>query len=136
MNHKVALVVNYPLISIVIPTYSRRNDLINLLKSINNSNYPSEKLEILIIDNANEEGLSSAIKTVYPDAKLINPGKNLYSNGARRLGSLASKGDYVFLLDDDNTLEPDCIKELVNYIEDDKKIGMVGPVMLEGSSDI
>lgn len=124
-----------PLVSIVIPTFNRIDSLTRLLKSLRQSDYPTECLEIVIVDNADDKKLSPAVKRIFPKAKVITPGKNLYSNGGRRVGGDAARGDYIFLLDDDNTLNRDCIGLLIDYMENNPKVGITGPLMLYGDTD-
>jgi glycosyltransferase involved in cell wall biosynthesis len=40
-----------PLISIVIPTHNRKERLTRLINSILQSNYPQDKLEIIVVDD-------------------------------------------------------------------------------------
>jgi GT2 family glycosyltransferase len=103
-----------PLVSIVIPTYHRNKDLVRLLKSVKASDYPAKSIEIIIIDNANDPALKLAARLAWPDAHIIASPKNLYSNGARRVGVAAAHGEYVYLLDDDNTMETDCLDKLID----------------------
>lgn len=124
-----------PLVSIVIPTYKRTDELLRLLRSVEHSTYPLEAIEVIIIDNAQDSQLERLAKEVYENALIITPSINLYCNGARRLGFQASNGKYVFFIDDDNTLEPECIDALVNAFASNPALGAVGPVMLDGNSD-
>jgi GT2 family glycosyltransferase len=123
-----------PLVSIVIPTYKRHDQLTRLLESIKQSDYPTESLEIIVVDNASDLELQH-IEHLFPKANIIHPGSNLYSNGARRLGSEASHGDYVFHVDDDNVLDRHCLTAMIDAMEQNPKLGVVGPVMLVDDTD-
>ena len=46
----------HPLVSIVIPTHKRKEKLIRLIKSILRSDYPREKIETIVIDDASTDG--------------------------------------------------------------------------------
>jgi GT2 family glycosyltransferase len=124
-----------PVISIVIPTFNRRDDIVRLLHSIVDSHYPQDKIEVIIVDNGNDAELAPIVKAIFASAAILTPQQNLYSNGARHIGAEAATGDYVFLLDDDNILEPDCLLHLVNAMEANASFGAVGPLMLDGASD-
>lgn len=128
--------MNYPLVSIVIPTYNRKDNILRMLDSIYSAAYPKEAIEVIIVDNASDLALQKLLKNRFTSVVMLNPGKNLFSNGARRLGAETATGDYIFLLDDDNTLEKDCLIELVKAMEDNKDLGVVGPVMLNGDSNV
>lgn len=125
-----------PLVSIVVPTFHRDEDILRLIESIKKADYPAESIELIVVDNGSDPVLQSKVSSALPTAKIIDPQENVFSNGARRLGSEAAKGKYIFLLDDDNTLERGCLTELVNAMEDDDQLGAVGPVMLNGDSEV
>lgn len=88
-------------------------------------------MEIVIIDNA-----GAVIQdTVYKATKgvktvLKKPGKNLYCSGGRKQGAKIAKGDYILFIDDDNVLEANCIKYLVEEFTKNKNLGVAGPLML------
>ncbi len=127
---------NVERISIVIPTYKRNDDLRRLIQSILKSNYLQSCIEIIIVDNANDDNLKKMIDEINAGIILIQSKQNLYSNGARRLGADRSTGDFIFLLDDDNVLDTDALKLMVDAMNSDTQLGAVGPLMLESDTDI
>ena len=56
---------NKILISVIIPTYNRKDKLIRLIRSIKKSNYPSEKMEIIVVDNSSIDGTSEEIEKLF-----------------------------------------------------------------------
>lgn len=119
------------LVSIIIPTYKRHKDLIRLLVSISKSDYPKNRLEIIIVDNAGDLS-ENDIKKVsrHIGVKLLRPNANLYCSGGRLYGGKNASGEYLFFIDDDNILAKDCIRLLVNGLDNSSSLGMVGPLML------
>jgi GT2 family glycosyltransferase len=124
-----------PLVSIVTPTFNRTDKLIALLESVRRSDYPANCLEMIIVDNAADPKLGPAITAMLPELTVITPGKNLYSNPARKLGAELARGQYLFFLDDDNTIARSCISELIDALEDHAALGGACPVMLNGDTD-
>lgn len=51
-----------PLISVVIPTYNRKEKLIRLLGSILRSDYPDNKIEIIVVDDASIDGTYKEVR--------------------------------------------------------------------------
>ncbi|MBU5689296.1 MAG: glycosyltransferase family 2 protein, partial [Candidatus Aenigmarchaeota archaeon] len=119
--------MNDPLVSVVIPTYNRKEMLIRLIKSIKKSTY--KNLEIIVVDDASTDGTYEEIKRKFPDVKIVRNEKNLLLAASRNIGIKNSKGKYIFLIDDDNVVDKNCIYELVKSMENDKNIGIVGPIM-------
>ena len=124
-----------PLVSIVTPTFNRTDKLISLLESVRRSDYPADCLEVIVVDNAADPELEPAITAMLPGLTVITPGKNLYSNPARRLGAELARGEYIFFLDDDNTIAPNCLSELIDTLETHTRLGGACPIMLNGDTD-
>ena len=120
-----------PLVSVVIPTYNRKEKLVRLVESILRSNYPKDKMEIIVVDDASNDRTFERIKTKFPKVKIIRSEKELFPAGSRNIGIKNARGDYIFLIDDDNVIDKDCISELINVIEKDfnPAIGIAAPIM-------
>lgn len=118
-----------PAVSVIIPTYNRKEKLARLIDSILQSRYPIEKIEIIVIDDASTDGTYNYIINRYSDIKIIKNEKELLISGSRNRGISIAKGELIFFIDDDNIVNDSCIKELVEVIIKDEKAGMVGPVM-------
>lgn len=121
--------MNPPLVSVVIPTYDRKKQLLRLLKSIDRSSY--KKTEIIVIDDNSNDGTSSFVQSNFKTKrpfKIIRNKKNKFAAGSRNVGLKNVKGKYILFIDDDNEIAKGMISELVKVMESDSKIGEVGPV--------
>lgn len=101
-----------PNISILIITYNRPGDLMDLLKSINTQEYASDCIgEILILNNASEKSYDIVKKFISENKKLpvrfINHQRNLGVAAGRNF--LIKKASYpvLMVLDDDVVFEND-----------------------------
>lgn len=118
-----------PLVSIVIPTHNRKEKLVRLLCSIFEGNYPRNKLEVIVVDDASTDGTCEVVKRRFPEVKVIRNKRELFLAGSRNVGIKSAKGKYIFLIDDDNVVDKNCILELVETMEKDSSIGIVAPIM-------
>jgi GT2 family glycosyltransferase len=118
-----------PLVSIVIPTHNRKEKLTRLIKSILSNNYPRDKIEVIVVDDASTDGTYEEIKKSFPEVKVVRNDRELLPAGSRNVGIINSKGEYIFLVDDDNVIDENCIQELVDTFRTDDKIGIVAPIM-------
>jgi len=119
----------YPLVTIVIPTHNRREKVMRLIRSIFESNYPREKLEIIVIDDASTDGTHEIIKKMFPQVKIIRNEEEKLLSESRNIGIKASRGEYVFLIDDDNVIDKNTIRDLVNFMEYNPRVGVAAPIM-------
>ena len=119
----------YHLVSIIIPTHNRREKIVRLINSIKHNTYPSNKIEIIVIDDASSDGTSEIIKKLYPNIKLVRNNVELFPSKCRNLGVKMSRGDFIFFIDDDIVLHEDTISELVKVLANYNKLGLVGPII-------
>jgi GT2 family glycosyltransferase len=111
--------VDYPFISVVIPTYGREEPLRDTLKDVLKQNYAN--FEVLVVDQTPKHEPETQ---AYLD-ELSTAGKiQLYQvtwaslPGARNYAIRRAKGDIVLFLDDDVQLEPEFLQSHArNYVD-------------------
>lgn len=117
-----------PTVSIIIPVYNEFHYTYNCLNSIikNTSDICYE----VIIANDCSTDITSSINEVVKNVKLITTEKNvrflLNCNNAARF----AQGDYIFFLNNDTQVQKNWLKPLVDLIESDERIGMVGSKLI------
>lgn len=107
-----------PLLSIIVITFKRNNDLNDLLKSISSQNNIDKKLiEIIIVDN-NEIDLAKDTVDKYIDELNIIYFSEKFNYSWwkwRNIWVDLAKSDYLLFLDDDNYLqENDILEKIIN----------------------
>jgi GT2 family glycosyltransferase len=114
-------------ISIIIVSWNAKYYLDECLQSIFNGIVNSDKLEIIVVDNFSTDGSVELVTQKYPKVKLIANSNNLGFAKANNIGIKQSKGDYLFLINSDVVVYPDCIGSMLEYMERHPEIGMLGP---------
>ncbi|HCD38664.1 MAG TPA: glycosyltransferase family 2 protein [Candidatus Omnitrophica bacterium] len=115
------------MVSVVIVTWNKKQDVVRCLNSVKKSIYPS--LEIIVVDNNSTDGTSGIIEQDFPEVTLIKNPIDLLAAGGRNTGIKYAKGDFIFFLDDDNVVDDNAISMLVEIMSGDKEIGIAGPKM-------
>lgn len=115
-------------VTIIIPNFNGIEFLKTCLESLKLQNYVAETI---IVDNGSNDGSVDYIKQNYPEIQIIENKKNLGFASAVNQGIKTSKSEYVFLLNNDIELEPDCISNLLKCIENDKSIFAVSSKMIQ-----
>ena len=97
-------------ISVVIPTYNRRQTIGRSIDSIlNQTLFPSE---IIVVDDGSTDGTSDYIQSNFPSIILLQqPNKGVSS--ARNMGIRSSNSDWVALLDSDDEWFPKKLEKQV-----------------------
>lgn len=121
--------MEYPVVSVVIPTHNRKEKLLRLIKSILESDYLKEKLEIIVVDDASTDGTHEYMNKLFPQVKIIRNEEEKLLAESRNIGIRASKGKYILLIDDDNLVDKNAIRVLVEFMEAHPEVGVAGPIM-------
>ncbi len=83
--------------------------------------------EVIAVDNASSDGTADMIAAGYPEVKLIRSPKNLGFSRANIVAINQSSGKYVCLVNPDVRVLPGCFRALMDYLEKNPKVGVVGP---------
>ncbi len=97
-------------ISVVIPTYNRRQTIGRSIDSIlNQTLFPSE---IIVVDDGSTDGTSDYIQSNFPSIRLLQQ-SNKGVSSARNMGIRSSNSDWVALLDSDDEWFPKKLEKQV-----------------------
>jgi len=132
----------YPKVSIIWLNYNSINFLnlvLTSLRSIFNLDY--EKYEVIIADNASNDGSFERIKKFVEErrpgnikVKFVRSDANRGYAGGMNLGWEAREPEskYVVFLNNDLIVEQDSLKRLMEYIESDYKVGAANGLIYFG----
>jgi GT2 family glycosyltransferase len=100
-----------PLVSVVIATHDGRDLLAACLRSLAEQRYAP--LEIVIVDGGSGDGTRDLLREAHPGVVVVEAPGNPGFAAACNLGVAAASGEHLLLLNNDTTLEPDAIGQLV-----------------------
>ncbi len=112
-----------PLISVLIITWNRKNDILKTVQSIYEQAY--RNFEIIVVDNGSTDGTVDALRQAYPDVRLVALGRNMGAAVGRNAGIVAARGEIVFCLDSDASPGHDTMTNLVGRFQADPKLGVI-----------
>ncbi len=92
--------------------------------------------EVITVDNASTDGTPDMIAERYPEVKLIRSPKNLGFARGNNVAIEASQGNYVCLVNPDVRVLPGCFKKLMDYMDRNPSIGMLGPRVLSPNGSL
>lgn len=105
--------IKNPLVSIVVPTYNVKHYIRECIESILNQTY--KNIEIIIVNDGSTDNSMYMIDdyiTSIDKIKVINQ-ENQGLSAARNSGIDKAKGKYIAMIDSDDKIKPDFIKNLV-----------------------
>jgi len=119
-------------IAVIIVTWNSIKFLDNSIGKI--AKYSSD---IYVIDNGSRDGTPEYIKKNYPNVNLIELPVNVGFSIANNYGikiAFNNGFDGVFLINVDTIIDEDIINPLEQILENDKDIGIIGPVVVEADA--
>jgi GT2 family glycosyltransferase len=123
-------VMSKPLIITVILNTNRREDTLACLASLQETTYPNQR--VIILDNASTDGSVEAIQSRFPSVQIIRLAENLGYAGNNNvgIGSAVQQGaDWIFVLNEDTIVAPDCFENLIEAAAQNLKTGILGPTV-------
>ncbi len=123
-------------LSTIIVTYNGLQWLDKCLGSLRSSSLATQ---VIVIDNASQDGTPAYIRAHYPEVELICSDKNLGFGQANNLGiqkALARGADYCFLLNQDAWVAEDTLTILTEKAQAAPEYAILSPVHLNGSGQL
>jgi GT2 family glycosyltransferase len=120
-----------PKILIVLILYEGEQWIRNCIQSVVNNKYDNS--EIFLIDNSSKDQTMSIVKRYFPHIRVCVLPKNVGFARAANIGidyATLHKFDYVFLLNQDVKLAPNCINYLVKACLKRPNIGIASPFQM------
>jgi hypothetical protein len=117
-----------PLVCIILVNWNGKDDTLECLASLRRQTYVPHR--ILVVDNASRDGSAQAIRSLYPEAELLELPENRRFAGGNNAGirrALEAGAEYVLLLNNDTTADGDMVRNLVRAIRSQPGAGIVAP---------
>ncbi len=115
-----------PLVSAVVLNWRNAPDTISCLASLSRQSYPHH---VIVVENASQDDSVRRIRAAYPDIEILETTANLGYAGGNNAGiryALGQGADYVFVVNNDATLAPTCLGELIDAALRYPQVGVVG----------
>jgi GT2 family glycosyltransferase len=121
-----AMTSTSPSVAVVVVNYNGGDLTLACLASLHALDYPSDRLRIVLVDNASTDGVAARVRREQPDVVVVEAGANLGFAGGVNLG-VRNAGDsaYIGLLNPDATVDPGWLSALVATLEADPGLGAV-----------
>ena len=100
-----------PNATVIVPAYNEEKNIKECLNSIFNSNYPTAKLEVIVVDDGSSDNTIRVVSK-YKKVKVLSQ-NHLGKVEALNLGALHSSNEFIVTIDADTVLEKSCMRELL-----------------------
>ena len=104
-----------PQLTVIIPTYNEAGNIANCLDSLFSSNYPEDKLEVIVVDDGSTDNTIDVLSSY--NLRLFRQ-LHLGKSEAVNLGLHNASSDFILTLDADTSVDKNCLLELVKPFND------------------
>ncbi len=124
-----------PFTNNVVVTVINWNDAdatLNCLESVFSSNYPN--FEVVVIDNGSTHDPHDLLLSRFPAITYIRNSQNIGYTGANNQGmtiAMERGAEFVWLVNNDATVDPKALPQLVQCMKTDNLIGMASPIVID-----
>ncbi len=119
-----------PKVTVIMPVYNAEKYIAKAISSILDQSY--QNFELLIIDDCPTDNSMEAVNTFNDNRlRIIHNEKNKGIAYSRNRGLAESRGEYIALMDDDDIAVVDRLKTQVCFLDENKKIDVVGGALVE-----
>lgn len=128
------------MVSIIVPLYNVESYVESSLKSAFSQTF--EDVEFILVDDCSTDNTMDVVekmveKSICRDRiKIVRHKTNSGLSAARNTGMKHARGEYVFFMDSDDELTPDCIEKHYRAIQISDADFTIGNIRLEGAKSI
>lgn len=122
-----------PTVAVIVLTWNQRDLTLDCLASLDRLNYPTDRLQVIVVDNGSRDDTVAAIHSRFPQATILENGDNLGFAEGNNVGirhALQGAADCIMLLNNDTEVDPQMLMHLTQALYRNEGIGVVGPKML------
>lgn len=117
-------------VSIIIPVYNVSDYVERCISSVMAQTYKGPVECIIVDDCGTDDSIEKCRRMIAEydgpiEFKILHHERNRGLSAARNTGTAVATGDYVYYLDSDDEITPDCVQKMVEVVEKDQTVEMV-----------
>ena len=101
-----------PTVSVIIPTYNRKDSLLHTLDSLERQTFPVDRTEVIVVDDGSTDDTQAIARQQYPFTFRYVRQKNQGATAARNYGATISQAEILVFIDDDVIISPQTLEAL------------------------
>lgn len=118
-----------PGISVIIVSWNVRDLLLRCINSVY-AKTAGKDYEIIVVDNGSSDGTAEAVRSGFPQVRLIESRENPGFPKACNLGAANSRGRYLFFLNPDTELKEKALDNILAFMEENGEAAAAGAKLL------
>lgn len=99
------------LVSVIVPTYNRSNDALNIVRKLTSQDYVN--IEIIVINDGSNDDTINVLKKITDNRLIVINKPNSGVSDTRNVGLANASGEYVLFVDDDDDIPADYVSSVM-----------------------
>ncbi len=125
-----------PEVTVGIVTYNRKDYLAILLEQIAEIAYPSEKIKVVVVNNASVDGTDAMLASRFPHVTVLRNKENVGGAGGfntffKYIMNQENRSPLAWLIDDDAQIDRYTLIHLVRVLLENEAVTVAGSVMMD-----
>lgn len=131
----------FPTVSIAIPAYNEASTVIKSIESVLNLNYPSDKLEIIVVNDCSTDRTKEIVEKMIKknnqfNIKLINKKNNQGKAYALNSALEVASGEIFCCVDADSFVDKDSLRLLIPHLFNQKTAAVISTIKVINQKNI
>ncbi len=122
-------------VSVILVNYRGADDTMTCLRSFADVAWPTQKLELIVVDNASGDGSASRIREAAPGVTVVESPTNVGFAGGCNLGAAKASGEILAFINNDARPAPHWISAAVEVLERELDVASVASKVLDWDGD-
>lgn len=120
-----------PRVAAVLVNYRGAEDTIACLQAFDSIEWPVDRLELIVVDNASGDGSAERIRSAVPRAVVVESPTNTGFAGGCNLGVAATTAEYVGFINNDAKPDARWVRAAIDVLSGDRSIACVASKVLD-----
>jgi len=124
------MITEWPRVTVIVLNYNGQQHLKTCFRSLYALDYPADRLELMLADNASADGSVEFMRARFPEVTLVRNDHNYGFSKANNIAAQHATGEYVAFLNNDMRVDPAWLTELMRPILRDPDVVCAGSRIL------
>jgi N-acetylglucosaminyl-diphospho-decaprenol L-rhamnosyltransferase len=116
-----------PDVTVSIVNHESRDAILAGLEALEEDRGRRARLQVIVVDNASEDGSAEAIRERFPRVEVLADGRRRGFGANHNRGMRYAQGDYALLLNDDTVVLPGAIDALADHLREHPPAAVAAP---------
>ena len=125
----------WPTVTVVVVNFDGRDYLEPCLRSVLEQDYPEDRLEVILIDNASQDGSVALVRERFPEVQVVVNEANVGFAPAVNQGAELGKGEILALINNDAIAAKTWLRELVRPMMVHEHVKCTGGLVLDAAGE-